>query len=54
MDLYGFLWIIVWNLYEICMDLFVWLFIFIFMDTCLEVWNTSLFVKNPCWFGCGP
>ena len=26
MDLYGFLWIIVWNLYEICMDLFVWIF----------------------------
>ena len=37
MDLYGFLWIIVWNLYEICMDLFVWIF---FMDTWLEVWNT--------------
>ena len=37
MDLYGFLWIIVWNLYEICMDFF-------FMDTCLEVSNTSLFV----------
>ena len=34
MDLYGFLWIIVWNLYEICMDLFVWIF---FMDTWLEV-----------------
>ena len=31
---YGFLWIIVWNLYEICMDLFVWIF---FMDTRLEV-----------------
>ena len=27
---------------------------FFFMDICLEVWNTSLFVKNPCWFGCGP
>ena len=26
MDLYGFLWIIVLNLYEICMDLFVWIF----------------------------
>ena len=26
MDLYGFLWIIVWNLFEICMDLFVWIF----------------------------
>ena len=26
MDLYGFLWIILWNLYEICMDLFVWIF----------------------------
>ena len=26
MDLYGFLCIIVWNLYEICIDLFVWIF----------------------------
>ena len=41
MDLYGFLWIIVWNLYEICIDLFVWIF---FIGTWLEVWNTSLFV----------
>ena len=31
MDLYGFLWILVWNLYEICMELFVWIF---FMATC--------------------
>ena len=30
MDLYGFLWILVWNLYGICMELFVWIF---FMDT---------------------
>ena len=41
MDLYGFLWIIVWNSYRIYMDLFVWIF---FMDTWLEVWNTFLFV----------
>ena len=33
------------------MDLFVWIF---FYGHLLEVWNTSLFVKNPCWFGCGP
>ena len=30
MDLYGFLWNIVWNLYEICMDLFVWILVWMF------------------------
>ena len=30
MDLYGFLWILIWNLYGICMELFVWIF---FMDS---------------------
>ena len=42
---YGFVWFymdssmeLVWNLYEfVCMNFF-------FMDTCLEVWNTFLFV----------
>ena len=36
MDLYGFLWIIVWNLYEICMDLFVLIFFYGYLVGGLE------------------
>ena len=50
MNLYGFLWILVWNF---CRD-FVWIFGMNFcIETCLGVWNTSFFfcrilVWNDC------
>ena len=36
MDLYGFLWIIVWKLYEICMHLFVCIFFYGYLFGGLE------------------